>query len=1021
MAINLFVRHPTKSLAPSAAWPTGEPKDIVTAGDNTGTPWEVAVTKDIMGFQQALLLQAGISPTDIPETAIASQYLDAMSSIFSRQATATTAILTSDLTGVPGLRTLGYASPTDNGGALWVATGVTTPGKAGTTEFSLGFIYDVAGIQFAIGPGVINPRQYGAVGDGVTNDAAAIQAAIDTQNGRNGGEVHLDPGTYFSNSQITLKDLVSFTGDGNGTTLTFAAAAGSFPNAACLWAAGSNRLITALSTDVAPGDQDMTFGAAHLLENDDLIYIIDPRSNSYNEGSTNYRAGEFFVVDQVTSSTVVTLTTPAIATTNPNVNTTVTTYDAAQSSVRDVSPVRCSIRDIKIIGVSDASANNVLAIDQGRQCTVERVWLGGSVEALMLVSHSYDTKIDDVSLHQLATGATGDDGVLVTYCQLVDVGRIRSHAPLTLVHVGVDSATDSFTSRYIDIHDCVSTDQGTEAGSVVVAGHAEYVTVRDSILTGLTLGGDHINVHDCEIFGHITSTGSFGNGFAVVLAELIGLDVRITDCKLKALGNVGQALIQWNPTSETTWHIATLFLTDLVIDLNGFNGKPAELQTNETTDHPSVRVQGLRVFGSNNSGDEFGIGIQSTAGWSRADVVDCISTDQRWTFKGIERTTIKGCDFRNSPNHGILIAGSTTTPFAAKFLTITGCTVRKSQQGGVLIQDADMTVFAANNIMMNCNQSGSFSVNATSFVFLPGAGTSALTLQSNIFGDDQAVLTQANSYTITNVDTVFDSNTVTIGALSPSITGGTVTTSNQFDSDEDHSAYTGSMSLTGADAPTSPAGVRDLALGNSSGDHGIHMLAGTSDENAIVMGDTSDPDRNKIQAQNSASSRRMIFTVDGTPMTAFESNGINPWTSTTDTLGTSIKRWGDIYGGPVHANRLFLDNGSFIIAGTDLSHTGWGGGAAFTGVTTGRDPLLQIEIASGTGPSPSANPTITYTYSDGASSSQVPLCFLTNRKTPLSTWSVSAISSTAVTIMFHGTPVDSTNYGVMVLLVWLDD
>jgi hypothetical protein len=51
-------------------------------------------------------------------------------------------------------------------------------------------------------------RDFGAKGDGVTLDTAAIQAAIDAATGEGGGTVHLDPGSYLIGT-ITLKDNVT--------------------------------------------------------------------------------------------------------------------------------------------------------------------------------------------------------------------------------------------------------------------------------------------------------------------------------------------------------------------------------------------------------------------------------------------------------------------------------------------------------------------------------------------------------------------------------------------------------------------------------------------------------------------------------------------------------------------------------------------------------------------------------------------------------------------------------------------
>jgi len=56
--------------------------------------------------------------------------------------------------------------------------------------------------------GALNIRDYGAKGDGVTKDTAAIQAAIDAAEKQGGGEVHIPPGRYISGT-IRLKNNVT--------------------------------------------------------------------------------------------------------------------------------------------------------------------------------------------------------------------------------------------------------------------------------------------------------------------------------------------------------------------------------------------------------------------------------------------------------------------------------------------------------------------------------------------------------------------------------------------------------------------------------------------------------------------------------------------------------------------------------------------------------------------------------------------------------------------------------------------
>lgn len=78
MAIIPESQYPGKITPASAEYPYGQARNITLPGDGTGTPWEAALVNDLFGFQQALLSEAEITPSGDPETATASQYLEAL-------------------------------------------------------------------------------------------------------------------------------------------------------------------------------------------------------------------------------------------------------------------------------------------------------------------------------------------------------------------------------------------------------------------------------------------------------------------------------------------------------------------------------------------------------------------------------------------------------------------------------------------------------------------------------------------------------------------------------------------------------------------------------------------------------------------------------------------------------------------------------------------------------------------------------------------------------------------------------
>ena len=73
----------------------------------------------------------------------------------------------------------------------------------------------------------INAQDFGAVGDGATNDTAAVQAALDAAYNAGGGSVYLPSGVYLVTGQsdyptggtLQIRDNVEFYGDGMGTSV----------------------------------------------------------------------------------------------------------------------------------------------------------------------------------------------------------------------------------------------------------------------------------------------------------------------------------------------------------------------------------------------------------------------------------------------------------------------------------------------------------------------------------------------------------------------------------------------------------------------------------------------------------------------------------------------------------------------------------------------------------------------------------------------------------------------------------
>lgn len=69
-------------IATDAAYPQGKAKNVVIAGDGSGTPLEAGWVNDIWGLLQSLLYRAAITPSGDPDEVGTSDYLDALDILF---------------------------------------------------------------------------------------------------------------------------------------------------------------------------------------------------------------------------------------------------------------------------------------------------------------------------------------------------------------------------------------------------------------------------------------------------------------------------------------------------------------------------------------------------------------------------------------------------------------------------------------------------------------------------------------------------------------------------------------------------------------------------------------------------------------------------------------------------------------------------------------------------------------------------------------------------------------------------
>ena len=222
MSINLTTRYPGKVAPASTNYPYGSARNVTTSNDGTGTPWEEAIVNDIVGFQQALLVAADITPSETPDNAVNSQYLQSLYTLFPTVYPSIEEIPDS-ISNLPNGRVVlvsGYRSSTLDGGGVFVVGNYIHDGVVNFDRNRVGQIgtaaYYVRGATATkclrrINTPVLTPLMAGARGNGSDDDAIPLQGLMNYLEDEVGGQVYINR-SYLTGSTISVPSHVTFNG-----------------------------------------------------------------------------------------------------------------------------------------------------------------------------------------------------------------------------------------------------------------------------------------------------------------------------------------------------------------------------------------------------------------------------------------------------------------------------------------------------------------------------------------------------------------------------------------------------------------------------------------------------------------------------------------------------------------------------------------------------------------------------------------------------------------------------------------
>jgi hypothetical protein len=357
---------------------------------------------------------------------------------------------------------------------------------------------------------IVSVKDFGAIGNGSTDDTVAIQAAI-TAVASTGQGLYVPAGTYKITSALSSTGSLNMFGNGTTSIFDFSSATIATP---CLTIAGSITQIQNI-TSASQGNLSVAFASAPSLSVADVFCISS--SDLWNTARAYYYAGEWCQARSISGTTV--------GITNPLYD----SYTPANVKVYKLNSVSVSLRNMQFKG--GANTFGLVTIQFCDKPKLENITAYNENYQAIMFDRCYRPTSTNCTFYN--KGSSSDDyGLLIGNCQKVRVIGGDYYARRHGISIGGGDYPCAVTNRDVRvIGSTISNDINSGVYSADMHGNMQDCYYQDcTIYQGGGWAGADNGYDNCTIYSAL-------GGWCIYSSEVKGGDLYVRNSKIYTTGD----------------------------------------------------------------------------------------------------------------------------------------------------------------------------------------------------------------------------------------------------------------------------------------------------------------------------------------------------------------------------------------------------------------------------------------------------------------------------------------------------